>query len=351
MKKLKKLKEILERIESATKASHIGWTQSDVSRYALEPVLQACGWDTADPQITRGGERNALWLHNAEGVAMVCAVARAQGASVEHAARLASEQVARGADDEGGGAGPAIQVTTNATEWRIDTTDGAIVTIGPEDGDAEQRARQLRRLIGEREIASGRAMENLVSSALERNLKPAWEALRPGEGEEETGPVAEAVLQLTEALAHAAGARSDTGVKRTREFVIAQLWPEPRARRGGRRPARLSVWRETEAGDRVKIERVMVKDVYAETLAQVERAHPGTLERLAGRYKRDIARDKETLRESVRKRARHIEGYWVECNLSAEEAEKRLREGLAGAGEGHEGWIIEVAPREGAPAE
>ena len=345
---MRRLKEILERIETETKASHIGWTQAEVSRYALEPVLQTCGWDTSDPQVTRGAERNALWLHDDDSVAVVCAVARAQGASVEHAARLAAEQVAREGDDGGGGTGPEIQITTNATEWRIDTSDGAIVTIGPEDGDIEQRARQLRRLIGKREIGSGRAMENLVSSALERNLKPAWDALRPSEGEEDAAGVDGAINGLTEALAKAAGARSDTGMKRTREFVIAQLWAEPRARRGGRRPARLSVWRESEAGERVKVERVMVKDVYAETLGEVERMHPGTLERLARRYRRDIAPHKEDLRESVRERARYVEGYWVECNLSAEEAAKRLREGLAGTGAQEARWTIEVAPREGA---
>ena len=338
---MKRLRKILERIEEATRETHIGWTQSEVSRYALEPVLQACGWDTTDPSIAKGAERNALWLHDGTGRAAVCAVARAQGASVEHAARTSAS-----GDGE---AGPAIQITTNGSEWRVDTTDGAVVTIGPDDGDADQRARALRRLIGEREIVSGRAMENLVSSALERNLKPAWEALRPAEGPEEEGDeeVAQALEMLTWALARRAGARSEAGVKRTTEFISTMLWSDTKGRRGGRRPSRLAVWRPAnERGEETKIEHVMVKNVYAAALAEYEEASPGALERLSAKYPRDVARTKEEMRESVRERARRVADFWVECNLSAEEAEKRLREAFAADPAQAARWTIKVAPRE-----
>ena len=337
---MKRLKEILDRIEETGNEPHINWTQGEVSRYALEPVLQACGWDIANPRITRGAERNSLWLHDGEGKAMLCAMPRARGASIEHTMRI-----------EGS---PAIQVTTNANEWRIDTDDGVVVMIKTNEDDTTQRAKQLKRLIGQHEVTSGRAMDNLITSALERNLKPAWETLRPNDrnskesDNESNAEVRKAVSTLMDALAKEAGARSDAGKKRTREFLIDLLWPDTsKGRRGGRRRSRLTVWvPQGEEGIAHKIDHVMVKETYSAALRIIEDQHPGTLERLAPRYPRQLAREKIELRESVRERALQIGEFWIECNLSAEEAERRLNAALEENPGSDSGWKIEVAPRE-----
>ena len=331
-KRITTLSAVLTRVQADLESVLAQASASDVARYVLEPVLKACGWDTGDPRMARASDRHTLWLYDEEGRAVLEAGSRSVAATL------------RGPNDDSTGheGEPRFRVITNAKRWRIDHRDGSAIEI--EGG--EEAARALRALISRRRVTEGKSIEGLEQSALEGRLEPAWGQMgREARNDESEAETTYAQLLLSTALAKRAGppAPAQLALSEARRFVEERLWPKTPGR-GGRKPARLTVEAPNDDNELVPVEGKLVKEIYASALREVQRRNPSAMELCHAKHARQFTLERETLRESARKSAVQIGGYWIEVNLSAEEAERRLTEALATAQV--EGWAISVAQRE-----
>ena len=331
-KRMTTLSSVLTRVEADLESILAQASASDVARYVLEPVLKACGWDTGDPRIARASDRHTLWLYDDEGRAVLEAGSRSSAATL----RAPNEESA-GHEGE-----PRFRVITNAKRWRIDHRDGSGIEI--EGG--EDAARALRALISRRRVIEGKSVQSLEQRALEGRLEPAWGQMgrEARNGESETG-MANALLALSTALADRAGppTPAELALSEARRFVEERLWPKTPGR-GGRKPARLTIEAPNDDNELVAVEGKLVKEIYANALRELQTRRPNAMEQCHAKHPRQFTPGRETLRESARKSAVQIAGYWIEVNLSAEEAQRRLTEALTALEV--DGWTIAVAQRE-----
>lgn len=319
---MKALERVLARIE--TWRAGAGETGAeDVARYALEPALRACGWDTGDPQTTGKVGRWGLALRSTpESPPMLIAHARTPG------------DLRAPAEDTG----KAIEVQCDGHRWRIAQGPTRCVTLDARANGTG--ARRLAALIARSAAESGEAQRTLRTDALETALPGAWanlvrSATRQGPlGDDMREALAPLVTLLNAHIDPDTAPPPPATLMRIERHIVAHLRTEERPERtGARRSAQLEVSAPQGAAlNPGEPGRGHVRRRFIETLGALERAHPGTLAALAHNHPTRYARDAEQLPKAIRAHAGEAEGWTIDCQVSAQSAARRLRNAFDAAG-------------------